>query len=108
MTGSVCANKKVHHSGDMDCRFGILYSHTGCERDGKNMMIINKIALALAIVGCVNWGLVGLFSFDAVAWITGGAGSILARIIYTLVAVAGLWCINLLFTSDVDYIGDHA
>ena len=72
------------------------------------MMIINKIALALAIVGCINWGLVGLFSFDLVAFISGGAGSMLARIIYTLVGIAGLWCINLLFTRDVDYIGDHA
>ncbi|MBQ2793601.1 MAG: DUF378 domain-containing protein [Clostridia bacterium] len=70
--------------------------------------MINKIALALAIVGCVNWGLVGLFDFDAVAWISGGAGSMLARIIYTLVAIAGLWCINLLFTRDVDYIGEGA
>ena len=71
------------------------------------MMIINKIALALAIIGCVNWGLVGLFDFNLVAWIT-GSGSILERIIYTVVAIAGLWCINLLFTRDVDYIGDHA
>lgn len=71
------------------------------------MMIINKIALALAIIGCVNWGLVGLFSFDAVAWIAGGASTMLARIIYTLVAIAGLWCVNLLFTRDVEYVGDH-
>ena len=72
------------------------------------MTIINKIALAIAIIGTLNWGLVGLFSFDLVAWLTGGAGSMLARIIYTLVAIAGLWCVNLLFTRDVDYIGDHA
>ena len=64
------------------------------------MMIINKIALVLAIVGCVNWGLVGLFSFDLVAWIAGGAGSMLARIIYTLVGLAGVWCITLLFRTD--------
>ena len=64
------------------------------------MMIINKIALVLAIIGCVNWGLVGLFSFDLVAWISGGAGSVLARIIYVAVALAGIWCISLLFRDE--------
>lgn len=59
--------------------------------------MIDKIALILVIIGALNWGLVGLFSFDAVAWIFGGQGAILARIVYTLVAVAGIWCITLLF-----------
>ena len=63
------------------------------------MAIMNKIALIIAIVGALNWGLVGLFSFDAVAWISGGSGSILARIIYTVVALAGIWCISLLFRA---------
>ena len=62
-------------------------------------MIIDKIALILVIVGALNWGLVGLFSFDLVAWICGGATSILARIIYIAVALAGIWCISLLFRS---------
>ena len=62
-------------------------------------MIFNKIALAIAIIGTLNWGLVGLFGFDAVAWITGGAGSILARIIYVVVALSGAWCITLLFRN---------
>jgi len=64
------------------------------------MMIINKIALILTIVGALNWGLVGLFTFDLVAWITGGAGTVLARIIYVLIALAGVWCISLLFMDD--------
>ena len=64
------------------------------------MNLVNKIALAIAIIGTLNWGLVGLFSFDLVAWIAGGASTILARIIYVIVALAGLWCITLLF-SDV-------
>ncbi len=64
------------------------------------MMIINKIALALAIIGALNWGLVGLFSFDLVAWISGGPATILARIIYIIVAIAGIWCISLLFHED--------
>ena len=64
------------------------------------MMIINKIALALAIVGALNWGLVGLFTFDLVAWICGGATTIVARIIYTLVAIAGIFCISMLFRRN--------
>ena len=64
------------------------------------MTILNKIALAIAIVGTLNWGLVGLFSFDLVAWISGGAGTVLARIIYIAVALAGVWCISLLFRSE--------
>ena len=69
-------------------------------------MIINKIALIIAIIGTLNWGLVGLFSFDLVAWICGGATTILARIIYVIVALAGVWCISLLFKSD-DEIAEH-
>ena len=70
------------------------------------MTIINKIALAVAIIGTLNWGLVGLFSFDLVAWISGGAGTVLARIIYVAVALAGIWCISLLF-HDTDEIVEH-
>ena len=62
-------------------------------------MIVDKIALILTIVGALNWGSIGLFSFDAVAWICGGQASIAARIIYTLVALAGVWCISLLFRA---------
>lgn len=71
------------------------------------MTIINKIALALVIVGALNWGAVGLFSFDAVAWLFGGQGAILARIVYILVAIAGLWCISMLFMND-ELLEDHA
>jgi len=61
------------------------------------MMIVNKIALIISIIGCLNWGLVGLFSFDLVAFIAGGPESVIARIIYVVVAAAGLWCISMLF-----------
>ena len=64
------------------------------------MNIINKIALILVIIGALNWGLVGLFSFDLVAWISGGAASVLSRIIYVIVALAGVWCVSLLFMDD--------
>lgn len=60
-------------------------------------MILDRIALILTIIGALNWGSIGLFSFDVVAWICGGQLSVVARIIYTLVALAGLWCISLLF-----------
>lgn len=60
-------------------------------------MIMDRIALILTIIGALNWGSVGLFKFDIVAWITGGSTSIVARIIYTVVALAGIWCISLLF-----------
>ena len=71
------------------------------------MTVVNKIALILAIVGALNWGLVGLFTFDLVAWICGGAGTVVARIIYTLIALAGIWCISLLFMNDDEVAHTH-
>ena len=60
-------------------------------------MFIDRIALILVIVGALNWGSIGLFSFDLVAWLCGGQAAIFSRIIYTAVALAGIWCISLLF-----------
>ena len=61
------------------------------------MSVLDRIALALIVIGGINWGLVGIFRFDLVAWICGGQASVVARIIYTLVGIAALWCISLLF-----------
>lgn len=72
------------------------------------MMIVNKIALLLIIIGALNWGLVGLFSFDLVAWICGGASAIMARIIYTVIALAGIWSISMLFMNDDEVVNTHA
>ena len=58
---------------------------------------MDTLALILSIVGSWNWGLVGIFQFDLVAWLFGGQDSVVSRIIYTLVGLAGLWCISLLF-----------
>ena len=69
-------------------------------------MIIDRIALILTIIGGINWGSIGLFRFDIVAWICGGQGSIVARIIYTLVALAGIWCVSLLFREEAP-AGEH-
>ena len=63
----------------------------------RSKVMFDRIALILVIIGALNWGSVGLFSFDLVAWVAGGQGALLARIIYTLVALAGIWCISLLF-----------
>ena len=62
-------------------------------------IMFDKICLILAIIGCLNWGLVGLFEFDLVAWIFGSPTAILSRIIYTVIALAGVWCISLLFRN---------
>lgn len=61
------------------------------------MMIIDRIALILTVVGALNWGSIGIFGFDVVAWICGGQMSVLSRIVYTIVALAGVWCISLIF-----------
>ncbi|MBQ5969901.1 MAG: DUF378 domain-containing protein [Clostridia bacterium] len=59
--------------------------------------MLDKISLVLTIVGALNWGLVGLFQFDLVAWIFGSQAAIGSRIVYIAVALAGLWCVSLLF-----------
>ncbi len=63
------------------------------------MKIIDAIALVLIIIGAINWGLIGIFGFNLVEAIFGGF-SIVSRIIYTLVGVAGLWGIKLIFDRD--------
>ncbi len=62
-------------------------------------VIIDKIALILAIVGGLNWGSIGIFGFDLVAFLCGGSSSAVSRIVYTLVGLAALWCISLLFRN---------
>ncbi|MBS6628969.1 MAG: DUF378 domain-containing protein [Clostridiales bacterium] len=62
--------------------------------------MINRIALILTIIGGINWGSIGLFKFDIVAWICGGQDAVVARIIFTLVGIAAIWCISLLFTHN--------
>lgn len=58
---------------------------------------MDTAALIVTIIGALNWGLISLFRFDLVAWIGGGQTGVVSRIIYGLVALAGLWCISLLF-----------
>ena len=65
-------------------------------------MILDRIALILTIVGALNWGSIGLFQFDIVAWAFGGSDSIVSRVIYTVIALAALWCISLLFRDNTE------
>ena len=64
--------------------------------------MLDKIALALVIIGALNWGLVGLFEFDLVAWAFGGPTALISRIVYTVIALAGIWCISLLFRDRTE------
>ncbi|MBQ4516276.1 MAG: DUF378 domain-containing protein [Clostridia bacterium] len=62
---------------------------------------IDNVALVLVIIGALNWGSIGLFGFDLVAALFGGQMSLISRIIYSLVGVAGLWSITLLFKEKL-------
>ena len=68
------------------------------------MNTLYKTCLVLSTVGCLNWGLVGLFDFNLVEYLFGD-GSLLTRIVYVLVMVAGLIQIGLLM-KDLDHL-DH-
>ncbi len=62
--------------------------------------MLDRIALVLLIIGGINWGLIGIFQFDLVAFLFGGMGAVISRIVYTLVAASALWCISLLFKEN--------
>ena len=71
------------------------------------MMIVDRLALALAIIGGLNWGLIGLFRLDLVAFLFGGQTALLSRIVYTLVGLAAIWGISLMFRNDDAAIQDN-
>ncbi|MBO5853039.1 MAG: DUF378 domain-containing protein [Clostridia bacterium] len=62
--------------------------------------MLDKICLILSILGSINWGLIGIFQFDLVAWLFGGQDALVSRIIYSVIALAGIWCISLLFRDN--------
>ena len=66
----------------------------------KGVCTMDTLALILVIIGALNWGLIGLFQFDLVASLFGGMSATFARIVYTLVGLAGVWGITLLFRRD--------
>lgn len=60
-------------------------------------MVLDRIALLLVVVGALNWGIIGLFGLDLVAFVFGGQMAVISRVIYALVGLGGLWCVSLLF-----------
>ncbi|MGB3262118.1 DUF378 domain-containing protein [Paenisporosarcina sp.] len=73
------------------------------------MSMLSRIALALVIIGALNWGLIGLFQFDLVATLFGGQDSFLSRVVYGLVGIGGLICLGLLFkpNEEIDTVTDR-
>ena len=70
-------------------------------------MVMDRIALTLLIIGGLNWGSVGLFQFDLVAFACGGSASMISRVIYTLVGLSAVWCVSLLFRDRDPVEGWH-
>nr|WP_296078415.1 DUF378 domain-containing protein [uncultured Ruminococcus sp.] len=72
--------------------------------------MIDKIALTLLIIGGINWGLVGIFKFDLVAFLCGGQAGVISRIIYIIICLCAIWCITLLFkdTTNANSITDNS
>ncbi len=68
--------------------------------------MLDRLCLILTIIGALNWGSIGIFQFDIVAWIFGGSDALLSRIIYTVVALAGIWCISLLFRERNEVLAE--
>ncbi|MGYP003467660887 len=66
--------------------------------------MLDRIALILVTIGALNWGAIGFFQFDLVAWLFGGQAAIISRIVYVLVALAGIWCISFLFREHNDVL----
>ena len=61
---------------------------------------MDKLALILAIIGAVNWGSIGIFGFNIISFFLGGPLTMLSRVVFTIVGLAGIWCISLLFRED--------
>ena len=79
--------------------FFIFLGYNSIER---MVLYMDTISLILVIIGALNWGAIGLFGIDVVATVFGGQFSIVSRIIYTLVGLAGIWSITLLFRDKTD------
>lgn len=72
--------------------------------------MMDKIALFILLIGGLNWGLVGLFQFDVIAWAFGGSASVISRILYIIVALSAIWCISLFFRQNevLDTSNNHS
>lgn len=72
----------------------------------REFSILDRLALALVVIGAINWGLVGIFSFNLVGWIFGSA-TIFSRLIYVLVGLGGVWSLSMLFRPERDWGAAH-
>lgn len=68
---------------------------------------MSKTALVIAIIGALNWGSIGLFRYDIIAALFGGQSATISRVIYTIVGLAGIWCISLLFRDREEVTAEH-
>ncbi|MDY3015086.1 MAG: DUF378 domain-containing protein [Evtepia sp.] len=64
------------------------------------MKVMDRIALALIVIGGLNWGSIGIFGLDIVAALFGGSASGVSRLVYILICLAAIWCITLFFRED--------
>ena len=51
---------------------------------------MDRLSLLLVIIGAINWGLVGLFQFDLVAFLFGGQSALISRVLYAIIGAAGV------------------
>ena len=71
-------------------------------------MVMDRVALVLVILGALSWACIGIFGFDIVAWAFHGSGAVMSRIVYTVIGLAGVWCVSLLFRErDSRRVEDH-
>ena len=68
---------------------------------------MDKLSLILIIIGAINWGIIGLFGFDVIGTVFGGQLALVSRIIFTIVGLAGLWAITMLFKNEHTVTGAH-
>jgi len=69
--------------------------------------MLDRLSLIFVILGALNWGSVGIFQFDCISWLFGGSNSTVSRIVYTIIGLAGIWCISLLFKRRNDILDDE-
>ena len=69
--------------------------------------MLDRLSLIFIIIGALNWGSVGIFRFDCIAWLFGGSGATISRIIYALIGLSGIWCVSLLFRHKRSVLDDE-
>ena len=69
--------------------------------------MLDRLSLIFIILGALNWGSVGIFRFDFISWLFGGSASTVSRVIYTIVGLAGIWCVSLLFRRRTAVLHDE-